>query len=190
MKTVKDWFGAMLMGAAMLALVLGLSSAAGAQEKKATKKATPTATAKEQTAPKKALAKAEAGETKITKKDVPAAVIAAFEKAYPKATLKGFSKEVEKGQTLYEVESVEGKMTRDATYSADGKVVAVEESMDMKDVPAAVQQALEKKYPKAKVNLAEKVMEGTSVGYEFKVTTAEGKKAEVKFDANGKEVKS
>jgi hypothetical protein len=35
----------------------------------------------------------------------------------------------------------------------------------------------------------EKVTEGTSIGYEFKVTTAEGKKAEVKFDARGKEVK-
>ena len=156
-----------------LALVLGLNTAAGAQEKKAAKKS----------------AAAEEQETKIAKKDVPAAVIAAFEKAYPKATMKGFSREMEKGKTVYEVESVEGKMTRDATYSADGKLQVVEESVEMKDVPAAVQQALEKKYPKAKVNRAEKVMEGSSVGYEFHVTTAQGKKAEVKFDAAGKEVK-
>jgi hypothetical protein len=189
MRSAKDWFGAMLKGAAVLAMVLGLSTAAGAQEKTATKKAAPKAAAKEPAAPKKAAAKAEAGETKLTKKDVPAAVIAAFEKAYPKATMKGFSKEVEKGQTLYEVESVEGKMTRDATYAADGKVHAVEESMDMKDVPAAVQQALEKKYPKAKVDLAEKVTEGNNVGYEFKLITAAGKKAEAKFDAKGKEEK-
>lgn len=190
MKAAKELLGMMLKGAAMLALVLGLGAVAGAQEKKATKKAAPTAAAKEQMAPKKAATKEEAGESKITKKNIPAAVLAAFEKAYPKATMKGFSKEVEKGQTLYEIESVEGKMTRDATYAADGKVHAVEESVEMKDVPAAVQRALEKKFPKAKVNLAEKVMEGGSVGYEFKVTTAEGKKAEVKFDANGKEVKS
>ncbi|MBI3484879.1 MAG: hypothetical protein HY012_06970, partial [Acidobacteria bacterium] len=52
----------------------------------------------------------------------------------------------------------------------------------------AVRQALEKKYPKAKIRVAEKVTEGASVGYEFKVTTAEGKKAEVKFDASGKEM--
>ena len=163
----------------MLAVMLALGGAARAHEKATSKKAAP-----------KAAAKAEAGETKLEKKDVPAAVIAAFGKAYPKATMKGFSKEVEKGKTVYEVESVEGKMTRDATYSADGKVMVVEESVEMKDVPAAVQQALEKKYPKAKVNKAEKLMEGGTVGYEFKVTTAEGKKAEVKFDAAGKEVKS
>jgi len=176
MKSFKDLLGAILQGAAVLALVLGLSAtAAGAQEKKAAKKPA---------------AKEENGETKIVKKDVPAAVLMAFEKAYPKATIKGFSKEVKNGQTLYEIESVEGTMTRDATYAADGKVHAVEESMAMKDVPAAVQQALEKKYPKAKVNLAEKVIEENSVAYEFHVTTAQGKKAEVKFDANGKEVKS
>ncbi|MBI3484618.1 MAG: PepSY-like domain-containing protein [Acidobacteria bacterium] len=185
MKSTRDLLGAILKAAAVLALVLGLSASTGAQEKAAQKTET-----KEQAAPKKAAAKTEDGEMKITKKDVPAAVIAAFEKAYPKATMKGFSKEVEKGQTLYEIESVEGKMTRDATYAADGKVHAVEESVEMKDVPTAVQQALEKKYPKAKIRVAEKVMEGTSVGYEFKVTTAEGKKAEVKFDASGKEVKS
>jgi biopolymer transport protein ExbD len=178
MKIVTKFVGIMLVA------LLALGAAAWAQEKKATKKAAPKA------ATKKAAAKEEAGETKITKKDMPAAVIAAFEKAYPKATMKGFSKEVEKGQTVYEVESVEGKMTRDATYAADGKVQAVEESVEMKDVPAAVQQALEKKFPKAKIRVAEKVMEAGSVGYEFKVTTAEGKKAEVKFDANGKEVKS
>ncbi len=173
--------------AALALLVLG--AAAWAQEKKATKKAAPATETKQQTATKRASPRAEAGEEQISKKDVPAAVIAAFEKAYPKATMKGFSKEVEKGQTLYEIENVEGKMRRDATYTADGKVHAVEESMDIKDVPATVQQALEKKYPKAKIRVAEKVMESGSVGYEFKLTTAEGKKAEVMFDAVGKEVK-
>jgi hypothetical protein len=176
--------GTKLVGIMLVAL-LALSTAASAQEKAAPKKAAPKAAAK-----KPAAAKEEAGETKITKKDVPAAVLASFEKAYPKATMKGFSKEVEKGQTLYEIESLEGKMARDATYAADGKVAAVEESMETKDAPTAVQQALEKKYPKAKVNKAEKVMEANTVAYEFHVTTAQGKKAEVKFDAKGKELET
>jgi hypothetical protein len=158
----------------VLAALLVLGTASSAQEKKATKKAT---------------AKAEDQETQVQKKDVPEPVLAAFAKAYPKATIKGYAKEMEKGQTMYEVESVEGKTHRDVSFAPDGKLLVVEESMELKDVPAAVQQALEKKFPKAKVNLVEKVTEGGSVGYEFKVTTAEGKKAEVKFDASGKEVK-
>lgn len=165
--------GTRFMGSVLAALLV-LGTASSAQEKKATKKAT---------------AKAEDQETQVQKKDVPEPVLAAFAKAYPKATIKGYAKEMEKGQTMYEVESVEGKTHRDVSFAPDGKLLVVEESMELKDVPAAVQQALEKKYPKAKVNLVEKVTEGTSIGYEFKVTTAEGKKAEVKFDARGKEVK-
>jgi hypothetical protein len=188
MKTAKDWFGAMLKVAAVLALVLGLSGAAVAQEKKATKKAAPTAT-KQQAPAKKVVDEADEGEKAITKKDVPPPVLAAFAKAYPKATVKGYAKEMEKGKTAYEVESMEGKTHRDVLFATDGQLLIVEESMDMKDVPAAVQQALEKKYPKAKVDLAEKVTEGNNVGYEFKLITAAGKKAEAKFDAKGKEEK-
>lgn len=160
----------------MVLLALGV---VGAQEKKAAPKAAP-----------KAAAKAEESEMSVAKKDVPAPVLAAFAKAYPKATVKGYAKETEKGQTSYEVESMEGPLHRDVSYAADGKLLLVEESIELKDVPAAVQQALEKMYPKAKVNIAEKVMDGASVAYEFHVTTPQGKKAEVKFDAAGKEVKS
>lgn len=128
-------------------------------------------------------------EAKVEKKDVPAAVLAAFAKAYPKATVKGYTKEVEKGQTIYEVECVEGKTHRDVTFALDGKLVMVEEEVEMSDVPEAVRQALEKKFPKAKVNIAEKIMDAKTVAYEFHLTTAEGKEAEVKFDAQGKEEK-
>ncbi|HEV8384402.1 MAG TPA: PepSY-like domain-containing protein [Candidatus Acidoferrales bacterium] len=162
---------------AILLLLLALGTAAWSQGTTETKKAAPKAGEKEE------------GETQVAKKDVPAPVLAAFAKAYPNALVKGYAKESEKGQTMYEVESMEGKTHRDVSYSPEGKLLIVEESMDMKDVPAAVQQALEKKFPKAKINLVEKVTEGGSVGYEFKLTTAAGKKVEVKFDADGKQEK-
>jgi len=175
-----------LMGATML---LALGAAAGAQETKAPKKAATPSAAKEPVAAKKTMDEVDEGETPIAKKDVPAPVIAAFAKAYPKATIKGYAKELEKGQTAYEVESMEGKIHRDVLFAPDGKLLIVEESIDMQDVPEAVRLALDSKFPKAKVQLAEKVTEGTSVAYEFKATTAEGKKVEVKFDAKGKELK-
>lgn len=183
MKIVTKFVGIMLVA------LLALTSAAGAQEKKATQKAAPAAT-KEQAVAKKVVDEADEGETAVAKKDVPAAVLAAFAKAYSKATVKGYAKEMKGGKPVYEVESMEGATHRDVSFAPDGKVLIVEESMEMKDVPTAVQQALEKRFPKAKVDLAEKVMEGTSVAYEFHVTTAQGKEAEVKFDANGKELKS
>ncbi len=126
-------------------------------------------------------------ETQIGKKDVPAVVLAAFAKAYPKATVKGYAREVEKDQTMYEVECVEGKTHRDVTYSPDGILLLVEERIGMKDVPPLVRQALQKKYPKAKVQLAEKLMDGKTVEYEFHLTAPDGKQVEAKFDAQGKE---
>jgi hypothetical protein len=168
--------------------MLALGAAAWAQEKKATQKAAPAAT-KEQAVAKKVVDEADKGETAVAKKNVPAAVLAAFAKAYSKATVKGYAKEMKDGKPVYEVESMEGAMHRDVSFAPDGKLLVVEESMEMKDVPAAVQQALKKKFPKAKVDLAEKVMEGTSVAYEFHLTTAQGKEAEVKFDPSGKEMK-
>ena len=39
-----------------------------------------------------------AGEKKITRKDLPLVVLAAFEKAYPRAVIKGLSKEVRRAQ--------------------------------------------------------------------------------------------
>ncbi len=173
--------------AILLVALLSLGAAAGAQEKKATKKAAPKAEAKEKATPKKAAT--EDQEVKITKKDVPAEVIAAFEKAYPKATVKGYSKEVEKGQTLYEVESLEGKTTRDILYSADGKTMETEEGVEVKDLPAAVTQALEKKYPGAKIRKAEKLTKVDWSGFEIAVTTKDNKKAEFVSDAKGKEAK-
>ena len=130
----------------------------------------------------------EGDEAQIQKKDVPPAVLAAFAKAYPKATVKGYSKETEKGQVKYEVECMEGTVHRDVTYAADGKLLMVEESVEMKDVPEVVRQALAKKYPGAKVELAEKVMDGKTVAYEFHWTGANGKEAEAKFDAQGKQL--
>ena len=130
-----------------------------------------------------------AQETKIARKDVPAAVIAAFEKAYPKATIRSYAKEVEKGREVYEIESVEGNMTRDILYSADGKALEIEESVEAGQLPAAVRQALERGHPKATIVKAEKLTRGAFVGYELKVKTTDGEKATVTFDANGKELK-
>ncbi len=72
----------------------------------------------------------------------PAPVEAAFKKAYPNATVKAVSKETEKGQVQYEVESMDGAQARDLVYLADGKLVLYEELIPQADVPAAVMTAL------------------------------------------------
>ena len=126
-------------------------------------------------------------EQSITKKDVPKAVLAAFEKFFPKAHLKGFSKEMDEGRTLFEIESVEGKVNRDVTYTADGTLVSVEETVPVSEFPNSVRTALAKDFPKARISKSEKITKGQTVQYEVVLAVGE-KHFEVVYDSSGKVV--
>ncbi len=131
---------------------------------------------------------ASAKEKKITKKDVPSAVISAFVKAYPKAEVKGYSTETENGKTYYEVESMQGKTSLDVSYLADGTATEVEEGVAAKDLPNPVMQAVKAKYPKGKIAKAEKKTADTLVTYELKVKTGKTH-ARLEIDPTGKILK-
>jgi hypothetical protein len=131
---------------------------------------------------------ARAQEKKITKKDVPQAVISAFEKAYPNAKVKGYSTETEEGKTYFEVESYQGKLTLDVSYLSDGTVAEIEEGVTAGSLPDAVKAAVKSNYPKGKIAKAEKKTVGTSVTYELKVTSGKTS-AGVEVDPSGKILK-
>src|SRR6266404_1561562 len=126
-----------------------------------------------------------AQEKKITAKQVPAAVIAAFKNSYPNATIRGYAQEKENGKVFYEIESREGTTRRDVLYNADGTVAEVEESIPATDLPADAQQAIKQKYPRAVIILAEKTTAGDTVAYE--VSLRNGKqRIGMEFDSSGK----
>lgn len=127
-------------------------------------------------------------ETTLKKKDVPKAVLDAFAKSYPKATVKGYSKETANGKVVYEVASSEGKVGRDVTFNADGTTVTVEETLAFNDLPEAVRTAFTKEYPKAKSTKWEKVTEGSVTKYEAHMTS--GKKSiEAVYNPDGSAAK-
>jgi uncharacterized membrane protein YkoI len=126
-----------------------------------------------------------AQEKKITAKQVPAAVIAAFKSSYPSATIRGYAQEKEDGKTFYEVESLEGTMHRDVLYNPDGTVAEVEESIAASDLPADAQQAIKQKYPRAVITLAERTTVGDTVGYEVSLRNGR-KRIAMEFDSSGK----
>ena len=130
-----------------------------------------------------------AQEKKITAKDVPAAVTAAFKNSYPNATIRGYAREKERGKTFYEIESNEGTTQRDILYNADGSVAEIEESLPATALPTDAQQAIHRKYPKAVISLAEKTTAGDKVTYE--VSAKQGKRRiSMSFDAAGKVLSS
>jgi hypothetical protein len=129
---------------------------------------------------------ATAGDKKITKKDVPSAVLKVFEQAYPKAKVKGFAKEKENGTTYYELETIDGKTKRDLLYTEDGKTAEIEEAVTMKNLPDAVSKAFAKESPTAQASKIEKVTKGERVTYDFAM--GEGKSGLV-IDPSGTIVK-
>jgi len=94
------------------------------------------------------LGQANAGEEDLSKDQVPKAVIAAFEKAYPNAKGLKFEEETFEGKVAYEVEYKENGREYDFLYSADGTLLQKEEEIDSKSLPEPVAQAIKKEYPK------------------------------------------
>jgi hypothetical protein len=132
---------------------------------------------------------AAAQEKRITAKQVPAAVISAFKNSYPNATIRGYAQEKEKGKVFYEIESREGTTKRDVLYNPDGTVAEIEESIAMTDLPAAAQEAMHQRYPRAIISIAEKTTAGDKITYE--VAARQGRKRiSIEFDAAGKVLSS
>jgi hypothetical protein len=126
-----------------------------------------------------------AQEKKINRKDLPAAVLEAFQKSYPKAVIKGTSTEVEKGKKYFEIESLDGTQARDILYLADGTVAEIEESVSAADLPGPVTSAIAVEMPKAKISKAERVQKGADFSYEVHVKLG-SKTGSIVLDGSGK----
>jgi uncharacterized membrane protein YkoI len=137
------------------------------------------------------LGQANAGEKELKKDQVPKAVIAAFEKAFPNAKELEFEEETFEGKTAYEVEYKKDGKEYEFIYSAEGMLLQKEEEIDIKTLPDPVIQAILKAHPKAKIKEAEKLMkpDGTVTGYEVEIKVA-GKEIELELDATGNILKT
>jgi len=133
--------------------------------------------------------KEEGPEKKIAKKDVPVAVMSAFQTAYPKAEIVGTNQETEDSTVYYEIESRDGKVKRDVLYKADGTVKEMEERVAKADLPAAIKEAIAKEYPKGTIHRVEKNTRDGVVGYEVMVKNGKDH-MEVVLDESGKILKT
>jgi len=127
-------------------------------------------------------------DTPVKMADLPAAVQKTVKEQSQGATIRGLSKEVEKGKTTYEAELRVNGHNKDITIDETGTVIEVEEEVPIASVPAAAKEAIEKAAGKGKVLKVETVTHGnTLVAYEAVVQkTPGGKKSEVRVDPQGK----
>lgn len=132
------------------------------------------------------LAVAEGQEKKIKRADLPPAVQKTVAVVSKGATIKGFSQEVEDGQTLYEAEMSVNGHSKDVNIDSTGGVVEVEEQVEMDSLSAAVKEALLTKAGKGKIIKVESITKHDKlVAYEAQVRT-NGKKSEIQVGPDGK----
>jgi uncharacterized membrane protein YkoI len=124
-------------------------------------------------------------------KEVPKKVMDALKAKFPKAVIDKWTKEKEGDAIVYDIEFKEEGRKCEADIKEDGTIVNYEREIAVKDLPKAVTEAVEKKYPKATLK---EVMEITEIkgkeekleGYEINLVTADKKEVEVTIAPDGK----
>jgi hypothetical protein len=129
---------------------------------------------------------AQNSEKKLQRSELPPAVQKTVDTQSKGATVRGFSTEVEHGQTLYEAALTVNGHSKDVSMDANGKVIEVEEEVPFDSLPDGVKQGLQVKAGKGKLGKIESLTKnGKLVAYEAKVTTGT-KKSEVQVGPDGK----
>jgi hypothetical protein len=132
------------------------------------------------------LAPAQDQEKKIKRADLPPAVEKAVVEQSQGATIRGFSREKENGQTFYEAELMVKGHSKDVLMDEGGAVVEVEEQIPPESLSPAVRDGLQAKAGSGKlVKLETLTKKGKFVAYEAQVLT-NGKKSEVQVGPDGK----
>ena len=125
-------------------------------------------------------------ETKVKTKDLPPAVQKGIERESKGAKLKGVSKEVENGKTLYEVETVVNGRTRDVMLDESGNLVLAEEEVPLSMIPAAARAAIQKEAAGWKIGKVE-ILKKDGAANTYEGHLSKGMKSkEVTVDADGK----
>ncbi len=129
---------------------------------------------------------ASAQEKKIKRSDLPPAVEKTVAAQSAGATIRGFSTEKEKGQTLYEVEMTVNGHSKDISIATDGSIVEIEEQVELDSLSPEVKAGLQAKAGKGKILKVESLTKKDKiVAYEAQVDT-NGKKSEVQVGPDGK----
>src|SRR5262245_49825740 len=123
---------------------------------------------------------------------IPKAVMDALLSKFPKAKIEKCTKAKEGGAVVYDIEFKQQSGRKgEADIKEDGTYINYEKEIDAKDLPKAVRDAIEKKYPKSTLKV---IMEETEVkgkdeklsAYEVVLVAADNREVEVRVSPEGK----
>lgn len=133
-----------------------------------------------------ATATARAAEKRVSRDDLPVAVQKAADEQAQGATVRGYSKEVENGQLEFEVQMISNGHTKDVSIAPDGRVLEVEEQVDIANLPGEVKSGLQAQAKAGKITKVESIKKGgTLVAYEAQIASAD-RRWEVQVGPDGR----
>jgi hypothetical protein len=135
-----------------------------------------------------ALAGCEENEHQVSAKEVPEAVLQAFNQSYPGAVIKEYAEESEDGQHYFEISCEFQGRKIDALYKPDGAVSEIEEVISPDQLPEPVRQAITGEFPSLTIHSAESVEKEGQQLFEVKLLK-DTKMTEVLFENNGRILK-
>jgi len=123
--------------------------------------------------------------------DLPAPVQKTVQDTLKGGEIKNINKEVEKGVTQYEVETMWNGKHRDFDVDSKGALIDVEDEVALDSIPAPAKSAIMKRVGTGKLGMVEAVSYPgkKDLLYEASYTTKDGKKREVLVTAAGTETK-
>src|SRR5262245_51827112 len=132
-----------------------------------------------------------ADEEKVPLDKIPKAVKDALIAKFPKAKIDKCTKAKEGNDVVYDIEFKDGDRKCEADIKENGTFINFEKAIEVKNLPKAVKEAIEKKYPKSTMK---EIMEETEVkgkdekiaAYEVVLVTADKKEVEVRVSPEGK----
>lgn len=121
---------------------------------------------------------------------VPGNVMASLRARFPGAEIRKWTRETEDGVDLYDIEFVQEGRNLEADIGADGVIRNWEREVSMRDLPAAVAQAVARAYPDALIDgvmATSEVRSGADVpsGFEVTLTLEGGRQAEITVAQDG-----
>jgi uncharacterized membrane protein YkoI len=127
-------------------------------------------------------------EEKVPLDKVPKAVLKAVKAKFKDAKLVSAEKESANGKVVYEINLKVKDQTIEVSATPDGKIISIEKTISVKELPKPVAETLARKYPKAAIKVVEEIRHGEKVSYEVLLVTADKKTFEVVLDPKGKVV--
>ena len=122
-------------------------------------------------------------------KELPTAVMNAFKKDYPNASITGTWTEMQGDKTVYDVRTMQNKKAMTMVYDQDGKLIETKEKIETTALPADVTKSVQTSYPKCTIERAEKIMLGQTIQYGV-MLNQDGQTYSLVYSPEGKMIQS